>query len=725
MKARLILVTLAIVIMTAILVGFAVGDVDRLRPRVQAELQQKLNRPVGIGHLQLKLLPLSFQLEGLTIAESSAFPTGVPFATADEVFVSASLFSLMRGTPEVRDLVLNKPHVELVRNAAGMWNYSSLGESSGTAQSQFTLAQLRMNDGQVGFTDAVAKQARTQYNHVDATLTDFAAGQKFGIQIGVHFPGDGKQTVAFKGHVGPHPSASAGAFTISGHLSLNQVSLSSLPLMASPLPPASDAVVSGEADVTALDDVVACKGNLKFENTMIRGVKLDDPIGANYDVTSHRNQSKLQIRSSSVKLGALSFNVTGEMAYATSPPNLNLQIGATAANIAELLNIAKAYGTPVTRGVTGTGTLNLDLHVEGPVNDASKLVYAGTGVIANAIISVPALSKPLTIVSANATFSRNLLGLDNLVAQVGAVNLRGSLTATRLVQPQLQFALTADRIDTAELQQLTAAPANAATPQEPGLWLAASGSGTLAVGVLKAEDIVLRNIAAKCMLDHGVIQLSPFSADAFSGKANGSITADVRPAVPQCSVQIKLAGADANALLSSVSSVKNVLYGRVSADSNLRFDLASSAALARTLNGALSFDLTNGELKNMNILAAISVVSRFLNPLAAQDASSATKLKNFSGTLNIANGVASTDHLTAALDAGSLTANGSLNLVSQEVNMRTLTKVDGFGTIPVVVTGTMSNPKIVPDLAAFVKSSAGGILGNLLQGLGSSGKKKP
>ena len=65
------------------------AKVDSHRPKIQAELQEKLNRPVSLGHLSLKLFPLEIKVEGFSIGEAPTFPQGRPFATADAVFVSA------------------------------------------------------------------------------------------------------------------------------------------------------------------------------------------------------------------------------------------------------------------------------------------------------------------------------------------------------------------------------------------------------------------------------------------------------------------------------------------------------------------------------------------------------------------------------------------------------------------------------------------------------------
>jgi uncharacterized protein involved in outer membrane biogenesis len=843
MKTRLILIVLVLVVVVIGAAMFLLGNVDRYRPQVQAELQEKLNRPVTIGHLGLKLLPLSIKVEGLTIGEAPAFGTGKPFAVANEVFVSAGLFSLLRGQPEVKDLILDKPQIEVVRNALGVWNFSTLGSpSSGgnTSQSKFTLAELKIEDGQVGFTDAQAKEPRAVYDHIDLKLSDFAMNQQFGVEVAVHFPGTGKQLLAFKGHAGPLQSGAASAPPVSGHLSLEEVSLAGFNRFAAgTIPPATDTVASGDAEITSEGDAVACKGDLKLENTVVRGAKLDFPIDAHYDLSADRKQKKLQVKPTTVQLGSTTFALSGDVDQGTTPANLNVHVstkdssitqlaqlagaagvafdpaykvtgtlsadltakgpatapqlsgsitgksleanggeikqpvsvpeldltlmpdrvisntftarsGSTAlsiaftlsqyttkamavdaslktdgANIAELLNIAKAYGADGAKGVTGTGTLSLDVHAQGPLNDSAKLTYAGNGSITNAVLSTPALTKPLTIASANAKFSQNSVGLDNLVAKLGSTTVRGNLAAKNFAAPEVQFALSADQIDTDEMQKIAAAPAPAkpptatgpAKPQQPSLFLATTGSGNLTVGVLKAQEIVLKNVSAKCNLNRGVVELSPFSADAFGGKAAGSMTADMRPAVPPFAIKIKMTGVDANALLSSVSTVKNTVYGSLSSDADLHFLLASSTELPKTLNGTLSFNLANGQLKNVNILGEISKAAKFLNPGADQTASSDTAIKKLSGTLNIVNGVANTSNLAAALGSSLLAANGSLNLVSEDINMHTTTTLGGANSkfaIPALVTGNMAHPKVTPDLQAIAKMNAGAVLGSVL-----------
>jgi uncharacterized protein involved in outer membrane biogenesis len=853
--------TLAIALLAAVVViaaGLAIlmGRVDNLRPNIQTELKQKLNRPVSIGHLGLRLLPLEIKVENLSIGEGPSFPQDRPFATASAVFVSASVWSLLRGNPEVKNLVLDKPQIELIRNAAGVWNFSSLGKSSAGGGSQFSLSSLKIADGQVGYTDQMNKQPRSVYDHIDLRLVDFAPGQQFGLNLGVHFPGSGRQTLEFNGKAGPLNVATENALPpISGHLSIEQVSLAGVNRFASgTLLADTDSVASGEADISSLADVLGCKGNLRLENTTLRGAKMDYPITSTYNIEDDLKQKKLLIHSGKVQLGSTTFSASGDVNTATTPATLNVELktdhssitevaklagglgygfnpaynvagkvsgdvtakgpastpqlsgsiqaqGLTAsggeikqpvsipeidltlsadsimsntfnassgsttlaiaftlpqyatanrsidatiktdgANVGELLNIAKAYGVDAAQGVTGDGHLSLNVHVKGPLANASALAYAGTANIAGMTLAAPQLKKPLAVASANAAFSQNSVSLDNLTVTLGGTTVHGSLSAKNFAAPELAFNLNADKIDVDELQNITTAPAKrtakSTKAQMPSLLLLTTGTGNLTASLIKGNDIVLKNVNTKCQLDKGVIQLSPLSADIFGGKANGAVTTDVRPATPQCAVKVKFAGVDANSLLSAVSSVKDTVYGSLTADTNLRFSLTQGSDLARTLNGALSFNLTNGLIKNVNILNEVNKLGKLMNGASQDSANGGTAVKKFSGTLNIVNGVASTDNLTGVLNAGGISSKGTLNLVSQDVNMHlTATLSSGAANqlsngkgglmVPVLVTGNMAHPTVTLDAAEMAKlnlsnlrgaKGAAGLLGGVLGG---------
>lgn len=631
----LILLIAVSLVIVAIILAASLLNVNKFRPRIQAELQTKLGCPVTLGELHLRLLPLSIRVDGMTIGQPAGWPSQRPFATAKDVYASAGLLSLLRGQPQLNDLSLDQPQIELIKNPQGVWNFSNIGgggsnppEQSkvGNAQSSqsngLTLKQLKIANGQVAVTDEQAKTPRTVYNHIDLKVAGFSQAKPFDFDLAAHFPGSGKELLAFTGTAGPLGAGQTQIVPVTGHLSLQEVSVAGLnSVAAGTIPPNTDGVLSGNAEVSSQNENVAGKGNFKIENAVIHGAKLGYPIDAQYDVTMNRKTDLIQIRSGSVKLGPTAISISGAINSVSKPSTLNLRVNTANASISDLSRLASAFSGSSGAADQVKGSISADLAITGTFN-----------------------------------------------------------------APQIQ--------------------------------------GDLSSSSIQAQGLVLNNVRAKSSLNSGVVTLSPVTAGIFGGQANGTIALNTRPTPSLCSVKANLSNVDTNALLSAVSSLKNTLYGNLAADGNLSFGLGDD--IAKTLNGVLNFNVTNGQLKNINILKELSRVGKFLNPTSSSSGND-TPLKKFSGTLNITNGLATTNNLIAVLNEGSLSANGSLNLVNQGLNLHmnaVLAKgissaVGGAGVggflntalannqgelvLPVLVTGTTAHPVFAPDVEAIAK----------------------
>ncbi len=879
MRRVLIGVGIAVVVVIAgLFIAVSLIDVNKFRPQIEAQLQKSIHRQVTLGNMSLKIFPLAVKIDSLSISEDPAFGSGHPFATASDVSASAGLFSLLRGAPEVKSIQLNRPQIELIRNAAGQWNFTSMTRSDSKSDSNSSLSfnSLKIDDGQVAFTDAVQKIPRTIYDHIGMQLTDFAPNKRFGLDLDMHFPGSGKQLLSLKSKIGPMPQSGSLASTpVDGKISLEELTLSGISKFAAgALPPNTDGTVSGDATLKTDNEVLSSAGNLRLTNTTVKGSKIDYTIETTFDVSDNRKTDQLNIKSADLKLGSTPFSISGIVDSSHTPVNLDVRLGTknasitdlaklagslgvafnpayqvkgqltadisakgpssgpqlagtvsgrdiavsggeikepvqvsalnltlsptsivsspfTAqsgstrvdtsfmasgyttknmlidaslktdnADIAELVNMAKAYGVDAAKGMTGTGRLSLNVHVQGPLAESAKLNYAGSGNISGATLNMPAaLTKPVSISSATLGFAQSSASISNLAMSIGGTALKGNLSAKNLSAPQVSFQLAADKINTAELQQLTAVPNNqtkasaGSKSSEPSLLSRTTGGGTLSAGTIVANDLTLTNVNTSVKLNNGVISLSPLTANLFGGKENGTMTLDTRPANALCAVNAKFTGVDANALLSALSSTKDTLYGSLAATTNVNFTLLPAAELPKTLSGTVGFNLANGELKRVNVLNEISRVAKFLNPGQASSSGSDTKLTKLAGSMNIRNGLATTNDLVAAIEGGSISGKGSVDLASQALNMDVnavltsgLTKavggtgVGGFMTtalannkgemvVPVKVTGTLQKPVFTPDAAAMAQmklknllpttgNPTAGVAGALLGGKG-------
>ena len=131
--------------------------------------------------MHLSLTPPSVRMDNVVIAEAPQFGSG-PFASMQAIDASIKLWPLLHKQVELQSLDLKQPKVELIRDAQGVWNFSTLGRAhkapSKPEQNQggFVLSNLKISDGQVTLLDE-QKHFRGVYNNIDVTLHDYRARQ--------------------------------------------------------------------------------------------------------------------------------------------------------------------------------------------------------------------------------------------------------------------------------------------------------------------------------------------------------------------------------------------------------------------------------------------------------------------------------------------------------------------------------------------------------------------
>src|SRR4030088_2648476 len=207
-KVGIVIGIVVVVIVLAVGILFATFNPNDYRGTIQTKLEQQLNRKVSLGNMSLGLFPLRFKVADLSIAEDPKFNSSSPFIQTKELSVSVKLLPLLSKSVEVDSLSLERPNVELMKNAQGVWNFASLGQKSPSAapsssNEQFSLGELAINDGQVAITDVQDHRPRTVYDHIDVKLMDFAPTTPFSVEASVHLPGPGNQEVGLKGKGGP------------------------------------------------------------------------------------------------------------------------------------------------------------------------------------------------------------------------------------------------------------------------------------------------------------------------------------------------------------------------------------------------------------------------------------------------------------------------------------------------------------------------------------------
>src|SRR5438132_614876 len=124
-----------------------------------ARLHAITKRPVTIDRVDVKLLSGRITIHGLRVAEPDG---GTPFADCELLDARLNLLSLARGHIWVRELVLRKPTLRIVR-LERRFNFSDLFEGAETTQKRLdvTVDRFALVDGTVAFEDRALPERRT------------------------------------------------------------------------------------------------------------------------------------------------------------------------------------------------------------------------------------------------------------------------------------------------------------------------------------------------------------------------------------------------------------------------------------------------------------------------------------------------------------------------------------------------------------------------------------
>src|SRR5262249_44936859 len=123
-----------VVLIVIVLVAPFLIPVNQFRPTIEAKASAALGRKVEVGNLSFSLFSGALGADNLSIADDPKYSKSA-FLTAKSVNVGVEIMPLILSkTLNVTEIVIDSPQVSLIRDAAGEWNYSSLGGSAGKEQ---------------------------------------------------------------------------------------------------------------------------------------------------------------------------------------------------------------------------------------------------------------------------------------------------------------------------------------------------------------------------------------------------------------------------------------------------------------------------------------------------------------------------------------------------------------------------------------------------------------
>ena len=406
-----------------------------------------------------------------------------------------------------------------------------------------------------------------------------------------------------------------------------------------------------------------------------------------------------------------------------------------AANIAADLD-ARRYSAPELRyqlaGARGEASLEAaqtdeGLVVEGPVTLERTDLRALMAALGMPLPAFKDAEAPGKIELKAALRYGPGFALRDLVAVLNDTRITGSLERDAGPQGTVRFDLRADRLvldDYLPATRVEAAPAVAAArpAASKDRFRALDVRGRLAVGRLQLAGMELSNLDGSVTLSGGTLALDPLRASVFGGTSQTVLKYEPAEAIPRLTLEQRLVDVDAGALLAQLVDERR-LSGRGSLTAQVSGAGRGRQALLASLTGPFELQVSDGRFVGVDLWAeierAVAVARGSTAPrrsgsaytpfdrFEAQGRLEGTVFRN--DRFDVANsslrahGRGTVDYGTGALDLA-LTAR-LLEAPEGSVAGLSLDRIVGVD-IPLTVRGSMSEPRVRPDVNRLLEAAA-------------------
>jgi AsmA protein len=390
-------IVLGVLILLAIALPFII-NANMFRPTVEQRLSAALGRKVQIGNLSLSLFSGSLSADTLSIADDPNFSES-PFLRAKAFKVGVEMLPLITSkTLNITGLSIERPEVNLIRNARGQWNFSSLATSNApsvppssasptpkqrpstsapapqqsTSTPDFTVNQLTLRDGRI--TVGFVSGKKSVYQDLDLKASAVSLKSQFPVTMTAKLPGGGN--LKLDGKVGPVDQTDASLTPLDAKLDLNELNLARTGFVD----PSSG--IAGIMDLTnalrSKNGMASSQGNIQLKQLQVvkGGSTSSVPVNVDYSADYDLRRSAGVLKQGVVKIGKAALHLAGTFATQGDSTVVHMTVNGQNLPVQDLQAVLPALGVILPKGSSlRTGTLNANLAAQGPVD---RLVTTGT-----------------------------------------------------------------------------------------------------------------------------------------------------------------------------------------------------------------------------------------------------------------------------------------------------------------------------------------------------------
>ena len=292
----------------------------------------------------------------------------------------------------------------------------------------------------------------------------------------------------------------------------------------------------------------------------------------------------------------------------------------------------------------------------------------------------------------------------------------GSATFRTAPRPAIEADLAFDQLDMAFLTGGAGAgrqTQESETPIDLAMLRAFDADISLRANKIGYGKVVAGPAAANLTVRDGVARLDVPPAGFYSGAVEAKVVADGSGDIPAIDLDLKMESVDALPLFDDAADFERV-EGKLNAAVATRGTGRTTGQLAASLGGNARFRFTNGALRGIDIAWLINNMRLLFATGYVEDPDQRTEFTELSVTMDIKDGIATTNDVKLLGPLVRMDGAGQIALADQTIEMRLNPKLvgslEGQGgawdvsglEMPVIVTGTLADPKIYPDLSRLL-----------------------
>jgi AsmA protein len=384
---KIVLIIVGVLVVLVLVAPFLI-PVNQFRPTIEEKASAALGRKVELGNLSLSLISGSVAADNISIGDDPKFSSS-PFLTAKSLNVGVEMIPLIFSkTLNVTGVTIGSPQVILLHNAAGQWNYSSLGGSAAKSKSKeapaakstgmaeaadISVKKLTLKDGSI-IIGSANSQKRSTYDHVNVTASEVSITSKFPVTVTADLPDGGK--FKLDGTVGPVDQEDTSLTPVDAKLNVNSLNLASSGLLAPSL--GLGGLLDLEGNLSSKGGEAETKGTLKFSKALLiaGGSPSGVPVTVNFHTKYNLRKNAGVLNPSTLNIGSAAAHLNGTYETAGEATVVNIKLDAKDMPAKDLEAFLPALGINLPKGASlEAGTLNVDLNLTGATD---KLVTNGT-----------------------------------------------------------------------------------------------------------------------------------------------------------------------------------------------------------------------------------------------------------------------------------------------------------------------------------------------------------